>query len=397
MLCNFEKIEERSFSRKLRVVILGSTGSIGLSALELCRRYPDYLEPIVITAGVNAPALAAQAKEFLPRYAVLADGDIDRDLFPPETELLAGKKALCEAAALPEADVVLASILGIACLEPVLSALKAGKKVALANKESVVCGGAFLEDALAFGGSIVPVDSEHSSLFQCLLGRSRTEVRNLVLTASGGPFLNTGEEDLRRVTPQDAVNHPKWRMGAKISVDSATMMNKALEVIEARWLFGFENIDVVVHPESIIHSFIGLRDGSMMCHMSAPDMKAPIAFGLLHPEVRLPGVLEPLSLPAVKKLEFIELDHERFPAVKLAMQCLSEGGAAPAVFNIADEIAVQAFLGGRIAFSDIMRVNTAFLSTFTGTTCRSVEELRILHEEMMRKSEAIIGGIIAAG
>ncbi len=396
MLCSFENKCLSETSRRLKVVILGSTGSIGTSALELCRRYPDKLEPVALSAGRNARLLADQVREFMPRYAVLADEAECEIRFPSGVEVLRGKDALCRIAALPEADVILASILGIACLEPVLAALRAGRKVALANKESVVCGGAFLEEALKNGGSLVPVDSEHSSLFQCLLGRSRTEIDHIVLTASGGPFLNASMEELKKVTPEAAVRHPRWNMGAKISIDSATMMNKALEVIEARWLFGFERIEVVVHPQSIIHSLVALRDGSMLGHLSVPDMKSPIAFGLLYPELRLPGTIEPLSLTKHGKLEFIDLDHEKFPAVKLAFQCLAQGNAASAVLNIANEIAVAAFLEGRITFPGIMRVNMNYLDLFAGVACRTTDELSILHQEMKNKRDVILSGAAAA-
>ncbi|NMC62567.1 MAG: 1-deoxy-D-xylulose-5-phosphate reductoisomerase [SAR324 cluster bacterium] len=388
MLCRNLLSQEKTKDGRIRVVILGSTGSIGESALELCRRFPQIFEVLAISAHKNVDKLSAQCREFHPRFAVLTDASKRKSAdIPSGTTFLCGSGALCEIAALDDTDVVLAAIVGIACLEAVLAALHAKKRVALANKESVVCGGALLDSALDKGGIIVPVDSEHSSLFNCLRGLRNDDVSRLVLTASGGPFLNTPIEKLSSISPAEAVRHPRWNMGAKISVDSATMMNKALEIIEAYWLYGIPSIEVIVHPESIVHSLVGLKDGSMIAHMSQPDMKLPIAFGLLYPRTRLSEVIKPLSLAELAKLSFFELDNKRFPAVNLAYDCLKSGGSSSAVLSIANEIAVEAFLAERIRFTDIISVNKEFLESFRYSACGSLNDLRLLVKEMKNKAQ----------
>lgn len=395
MLCKTVLKEHVQRKNKLKLVILGSTGSIGESALEICRSFPNLFEVLALSANTNALKLSEQAQEFKPKYAVLVDETFRADLkIPPASTALFGTQALCEIAALAEADVVLAAIVGIACLEAVLSSLHAGKKVALANKESVVCGAFLLEEALKGDATIIPVDSEHSSLFQCLMGRSKEEIAKLVLTASGGPFLNTPTEMLKCVSPAEAIKHPRWKMGAKISVDSASMMNKALEVIEAHWLFGIENIEVVVHPESIIHSLVSLCDGSMLAHLSKPDMRIPIAFGMIFPELRIPEIIPAPSLSEIGELHFMELDNERFPAVELAKTCIKSGASACAVLSIANEIAVEAFLSRKIRFIDIMPVNVRFLELFGHRACTSVYDLRTLCVEMREYSAEVLRSFI---
>lgn len=398
MLCSGLISQTSPKQGKTGLVILGSTGSIGQSALELCRRYPERLELLAITGGKNVRLFQDQIEEFRPRLAVLAGADFDSGFSAPaRTSLMTGEDGLLEAAAFADADVVLAAIVGVACLGPVLCALSAGKRVALANKESVVCGGGMLQAALAGGkGEIIPVDSEHSSLFQCLVGRTRGEIAGVTLTASGGPFLHTPLDRLRSVTPEEAVKHPRWNMGPKISVDSATLMNKALEVIEAWWLFGVEEINVVVHPQSVVHGMASFVDGTAVCHMGVPDMKAPIAHAIFYPESRLQGVTAPLDLARIGSLEFLPLDEDRFPAVKMARECLTCGGAASAVFNIANEIAVEAFLDRKLPFIAIIHANEIFLEQFAATSVTSVEEIRMLEGRMRGEAAGILEKVRAA-
>ena len=350
-----------------RVAILGSTGSIGESALDVVRASGGSLGVVALAAGSNWRRLAAQAREFSPRLVATSDTDaareLGRELSGSGISVAAGPEGLSQAATLPAADVVLSAIVGAAGILPTLAAARAGKTVALANKESLVAAGSLITAAVRqSGGILVPVDSEHSALSQLLAGRDGSEVSRLVLTASGGPFFSRAGS-LDEVTPEDALRHPSWSMGAKVTIDSATLMNKGLEVIEAHWLFGvpLERIAVVIHPQSIVHGGVELRDGALLAHLSPPDMRIPIAAALHHPRrVALPW--QRLDLAALGRLEFFPPDRTRFPSLDLAFAAFARGGTAPAVLNAANEVAVQAFLERRLRFTAIPEVVAAVLA-----------------------------------
>ena len=345
-------------SSRKRVVILGSTGSIGESALKVARDIPERMEVVGLAAGRSAQALLAQAKEFKPRAVALYD---DRELgsirgeLPSGTACHGGEQGLIELATLPEADMVLISIVGTAGLAPALAAIHAGKAIAVASKEILVMAGEEVtREAAKHNVPILPVDSEHNAIFQCLVGEPTRHIRRLILTASGGPFRKTAKEDLARVTPEQALKHPTWNMGRKITIDSATLFNKGLEMIEARWLFGvpMEQVDVVVHPQSIVHSLVEFVDGSQLAQLSHSDMCFPIQYAVTYPD-RLPNRLKPLNLAEVGALHFEKPDPDRFPALRLAREAGMTGGTLPAVMNAANEIAVPAFLEGKIPFPAI--------------------------------------------
>lgn len=348
-----------------RVTVLGSTGSVGSSTLDLMSRAEETgtgaFEVEALTGGANIARLAEQARRWKPRLAVTADparlNELRDALAGTDTQAAAGDEAIVEAAARPS-DWIMASIVGSAGLRSAWAAAANGGVLALANKESLVCcGPALMQRVRAAGGRLIPVDSEHSAIFQVFPADAPHQVEKLILTASGGPFRQTPLERMRAVTPREAVAHPNWSMGAKISVDSATMANKGLEMIEAAYLFGMpaERIDVVVHPESIIHSLVEYVDGSTLAQMGPPDMRTPIACALAWPE-RIAWPAPKLDLAALGKLTFEAPDETRFPALSLARQALTEGGAAPAIFNAANEVAAWAFLDGRLGFLNIAAV-----------------------------------------
>jgi 1-deoxy-D-xylulose-5-phosphate reductoisomerase len=343
-----------------RLALLGATGSIGDSTIEVVRHHPERLSISTLAAlGRNPAALLALAREFRPRLLAVVDPEVAAGIrreLPPGVELASGPDALIAAATHPEVDKVVAAIVGAAGLPPVAAALGAGKPVALANKESLVVAGRLLTDlAHRTGAAIVPIDSEHVALHQALRAGSRDEVRRLVLTASGGPFLHRDPETFATIRPEDALRHPTWSMGAKISVDSSTLINKGLELIEASHLFGIppEAIDVVVHPRSLVHSLVEFRDGSWLAQLSRNDMIFPIQYALAYPE-RWTNDFPRLSLAELGTLEFLPLDTRRFPAVDLARAALAAGESAPAVLNAANEVAVHAFLDGSIAYTGIL-------------------------------------------
>ncbi len=356
-----------------RLAILGSTGSIGESTLDVVARHPGRFEVVALAANASHAKLAAQCERFRPRFAALADDGAAEQLRQAlrardvPTEVLAGAAALERVASLPEADAVMAAIVGAAGLPATLAAARAGKHVLLANKEALVVSGSLFLDALAEGGgTLLPIDSEHSAVFQSLprgftCGRpgeaARAGVRRILLTASGGPFRATPLERLAHVTPDEACAHPNWVMGRKISVDSATMMNKGLEVIEAYWLFGAprDAIEVVVHPQSVIHSMVEYHDGSVIAQLGAPDMRTPIACALAWPE-RIEAGVAPVDFATLGRLEFASVDHARFPCVRLAFAALERGGTAPAILNAANEVAVESFLAGALPFPAIAAV-----------------------------------------
>lgn len=386
--------------RPIDLCILGSTGSIGCSALEVVRSHSDIISIKALTAGKNVERLYHQIQEFTPEIVAVATPAARRELkerfagpdYRPK-EILVGEEEIAALAAENSSNVVLAAIVGFAGLRSVLAAVEAGKKIALANKESLVCAGELVKDKVAASGAeIIPVDSEHSAIFQAMQGNTSKEIKDITLTASGGPFFRTPVEQLSSVKPEQALKHPNWSMGNKISIDSATMVNKALEVIEAHWLFSVavNRINVLVHPQSIVHSLIGFYDGTQLAQLSVPDMKGPIAYALSYPGRRLSSVMETLNLAEVSSLEFFPLDNEKFPAVSLARQTLNSGGALPAVFNIANELAVEAFLAERIGFTQIVAFVSEALSSFEGLTYTNFADLCEINGEIRADLESRI-------
>ncbi len=357
------------------LALLGATGSIGDSTLAVVAQHPERFTVTALAAHSNAGKLAELCRRFRPPYAALADSGaaraLERELARDglRTRVLAGIEGLSEIASLPEVDTVLAAIVGAAGLSPTLAAARAGKRILLANKEALVMGGALFMEAVAAGGAtLLPIDSEHNAIFQCLPVDYAREprgagVRRILLTASGGPFRTRPLAELALATPDEACAHPNWSMGRKISVDSATMMNKGLEVIEAHWLFGLPHdaIEVVIHPQSVIHSLVEYVDGSVLAQLGHPDMRTPIAQALAFPE-RIASGVPPLDLARLASFSFEAPDLDRFPCLRLAYDALAEGGTAPATLNAANEVAVAAFLAGRIRFTDIAGACAATLA-----------------------------------
>ncbi len=351
------------------ITILGSTGSIGENTLNVLALHPERYHVVALSAHRNVARLAEQCKQYQARYAVVSDktkaGELCSalDALQCTAEVLAGREALSTVACLDETEAVMAAIVGAAGLEPTLHAVQCGKRLLLANKESMVIAGELFRKAAAeHGATIIPVDSEHNALFQVLpksfeQGLEQAGVEQLILTASGGPFLNTGRGALENITPEQACRHPNWDMGRKISVDSATLMNKGLEIIEARWLFNAlpEQIAVIIHPQSVVHSMVAYRDGSVLAQLGMPDMRTPIACALAWPQ-RIEAGVDRLNLADMQKLEFYQPDLERFPGLGLAFEVLEAGGNAPVTFNAANEVAVDAFLHRRISFLQIPSV-----------------------------------------
>ncbi|MQA88917.1 MAG: 1-deoxy-D-xylulose-5-phosphate reductoisomerase [Gemmatimonas sp.] len=357
------------------VAILGATGSIGRSALSVLDQHPDRFRLIAITAHRNEEALEDLVREHRPSLAVLSD--VGSSKGEAGAGRVDGAEGLIEAATHPEVDIVVNALVGAAGLEPTVAALRAGKRVALANKESLVCGGSLvLEAARRGGGELIPVDSEHSAILQCLEGSSRRSVERLVLTASGGPFRTLDPEQLASVTPGDALRHPTWEMGAKVTVDSATLANKALEVIEAHFLFGigYDRIDAVVHPQSIVHSMVEFVDGSVLAQMGFPTMEIPVLYALTYPD-RLPFRSRRFDPVEAGSLTFERIREGVFPAFSLGVRAGRAGGAHPAVFNAANEVAVDAFLQGRIGFLDVGSAIGNALDRWRGADVVDVESV----------------------
>ena len=353
------------------VTILGSTGSIGCSTLDLISRDRESFDLVALTAHRNVQALVEQARRHRPQVAVIADetlhGALKDGLAGTGIEVAAGDRAVIDAANLP-ADWVMAGIVGAAGLAPTLAAVRRGACIALANKECLVSAGPlFLAEVEKSGSILLPVDSEHNAIFQVLDSKRLDTVDKIVLTASGGPFRTWSEAEMEGATPAQAVAHPRWDMGAKISVDSATLMNKGLELIEAHYLFpvGEDRLDIIIHPESIIHSMVAYVDGSVLAQLGSPDMRTPISYALAWPG-RMTTPCEKLNLAQIAQLTFQEPDFKRFPALKVAREALQAGGAAPTVLNAANEVAVEAFLHGRIGFLDIVRLSQDILATHAG-------------------------------
>ncbi len=342
-----------------QIAILGSTGSIGTQALDVCRHLGYSV--VAITANRDVDGIAAQAREFLPRYAVMYDkiaaARLREELAGTGITVLEGEEGLCQAASMPEAELVLNSLSGMVGLRPTLAALEAGKTVALANKETLVAGGRLITDtARRCGGRLIPVDSEHTAIFQCIQGEEQNKIKTILLTASGGPFFGKTRAETEHAEVAKALAHPKWNMGQKITVDSATLMNKGLEFIECIWNFGVrpEQIEVIVHPETIIHSAVEFEDGSVMAQLSDPDMKLSIQYALTYPH-RCPSTVKHLSLTDVGKMTFYPPDLQEFPCLAMAIEAITQGGLRPCILNGANEEAVHAYLRGEISFGAIAR------------------------------------------
>ncbi|MCS7203828.1 MAG: 1-deoxy-D-xylulose-5-phosphate reductoisomerase [Thermodesulfovibrio sp.] len=362
-----------------KVVVLGSTGSIGQSTLEVIRQFPDKFEVVGIAAKSNVSLLLRQIKEFKPKYVAVYEKKAYEELKKSvnSTEILFGAEGICEVAKLKEADIVISAVVGAAGLLPTFEAIKAGKLVGLANKESLVMAGQIiLSESIKRGSKIIPIDSEHSAVFQCLNGWNINFIKNIWLTASGGPFRGKKLKELKNVTPTEALKHPKWKMGKRITVDSATLMNKGFEVIEAHFLFNLpaEKIGVLIHPQSIVHSLVEFIDGTYLAQMSIPDMKAPIALALAWPE-RLPNVVPSIDWSTLKKLEFELPDTKTFPCLELAYEALKVGGSMPTVLNATDEVAVEAFLSGKLKFIEISKIIRKVMDSHIPQEPSSVEEI----------------------
>lgn len=353
-----------------RIVVLGATGSIGRQTLDIVRAFPNEFEVVGLAAGNNVELLLRQVEEFHPRHICSITPP---ENIPPGVALTPMEEMVC----LDEVDTVMVATMGSVGLRPTLNALKAGKAVALSNKEPIVMGGAIIKDHEArYGGKVLPVDSEPSAIWQCLQGEEN-EIRRLMITASGGPFRLTPLEDLAEVTPEQALRHPTWQMGRKITIDSATLMNKAFEVIESHWLFGvsLDKIEVVVHPQSTIHSMVEFADGSVKAQMGPPDMRLPIQYALFHPQRLTNDMIPRLDTNICHSLTFQPLEPQRYPCFTLAMEAGRQGGSCPTVLSAADDVAVHSFLGGKIGFTDIPRLVERVLSEHQKTAGMDADEL----------------------
>ena len=389
-----------------RVVILGSTGSIGLSTLSVLAQHSQRFEVLALTAASQVDKLLAQCLQFKPRYAAMLDakaaGELSFQLKQAgsATEVLSGHAALCQLAAHPDADIVMAAIVGAAGLLPTLAAVEQGKTVLLANKEALVMSGElFINKVKQHGATLLPIDSEHNAIFQCLPAALQQHthdqriqdfgISKLLLTGSGGPFLTTPLSAFADITPAQAVAHPNWSMGQKISVDSATMMNKGLEFIEARWLFNCaaEDIEVVIHPQSIIHSMVQYTDGSVLAQLGQPDMRTPIAHALAFPQ-RIASPVAPLNFKQLRDFTFTEPEPERYPNLYLAIEACRAGQGATTALNAANEVAVAAFLAGNIRFTDIVRVNSASLQQFAGFRVSTLDDIVALDQQARLSAQA---------
>ncbi|MGL5031071.1 MAG: 1-deoxy-D-xylulose-5-phosphate reductoisomerase [Aeromonas sp.] len=393
------------------LVILGASGSIGQSTLKVLRHNPGSWQVLALTAARSVDAMLRDCLEFSPRFAVMVDETAARELATrlkthgSATEVMAGAAALCEVAAHPDAHSVMAAIVGAAGLAPTMAAVRASKRILLANKEALVMSGAFFMEAVrAYGAELLPIDSEHNAIFQCLPTEVQHQpgfcdlqsagISKILLTGSGGPFRYTELSELALVTPAQAIAHPNWSMGAKISVDSATMMNKGLEYIEARWLFNAapEQIQVVIHPQSVIHSMVQYKDGSVLAQLGNPDMCTPIAHALAYPE-RIVSSVEPLDFFSVTEFSFIRPDYQRYPCLALAMSACQKGQAATTALNAANEEAVAAFLAGRIGFMDIAKINEVVMLALESSAVSSFDDLFALDGAARARAHTLIAGL----
>lgn len=378
------------------IIILGSTGSIGTNTLDIVRRFPEEFRVAGLTAGNNVEKLEEQIRAFKPRVVALSNdaaaAALRKRCGDLRIDILSGEDGIVQVATLPEAELVISAIVGAAGLVPTLAAIRAGKHIALANKEPMVMAGKLMQtEAHAHGVKIFPVDSEHSAIFQSLEGHRIEDVRRLILTASGGALWNLTKEQLQDVTPERALQHPNWKMGSKITIDSATLMNKGLEVVEARWLFDIpeSRIDVLIHRESIIHSLVEYVDQSVIAQLGLPDMRTPISYAMRYPE-RMPLDLPSLNLAAVGKLTFCEPDHDRFPCLRLAYDALRTGGTMPAVMNAANEVAVEAFLQQGLRFPEIAEVIRNTMDAHTPTPVDSLELALDADRWAREKAESLV-------
>lgn len=374
-------------AERKRIALLGSTGSIGTQALEVVEQFPELLQIEVLAAYSQADLLIQQAKKFQPNVVIIGREDlwqyVKDALWDDDIKVYAGEKALCEAVQMDCVDMVLSAIVGVAGLEPIYKAIESGKQIALANKETLVVAGELMTRAARENGAVIyPVDSEHSAIFQSLAGEFHNPVSRLIITASGGPFRGRKREELQHVTKEQALCHPNWKMGNKITIDSATLMNKGLEVIEAKWLFGvpLDQIEVVVHPQSIVHSLVEFEDGSVKAQLGLPDMKLPIQYALTYPE-RKPSQFPRLDLAQQSTLTFEQPDMDTFPCLPLAYAASKQGGCMPCVLNAANEAAVGLFLHDRIGFYDIPRLIEEALERTAFCTPQTVEEYLAIDKE----------------
>lgn len=372
-----------------RIAILGSTGSIGTQAIDVISLRPEEFQIEALTAGHNIELLLQQAQKYQPKVISVATKDLaDRikPLLPSTTKVYYGEQGLYEAAAVSEADFVISALVGSQGLKPTLAAIEAGKTIGLANKETLVSAGHIVTKLAAkHKAPIIPIDSEHSAIFQCLNGESRSEISKIIITASGGSFRDRSRHELEGVTVKEALNHPNWSMGAKITIDSATMVNKGLEVIEAHWLFQlpYDQIDVLLHPQSIIHSLVEFVDSSVIAQLGNPDMRVPIQYALSYPH-RWEAPAEKLSLEQIGRLDFKAMDYERYPCLRMAYECGTIGGSLPAVFNAANEIAVARFLQGEISFLQIEQVIYDRIEAHQVIKSPSIEEIYSIDLETRR-------------
>lgn len=381
---------------KKKIAILGSTGSIGTQSLDVIRQNPDRFEVSAITAKSNWQLLAKQAKEFHPKYVVIADDEyydkLQEELKDLPIYVASGLKTIEEIAGSCDADIVVTAMVGYSGLLPTISAIKAGKEIALSNKETLVVGGSIIMPlAKKYNSAIVPVDSEHSAIFQCLIGEKRKELRKIFLTASGGPFRKLTKQQLENVTVKDALAHPNWNMGAKVTIDSASMMNKGFEMIEAKWLFNCEpnEIEVVVHPQSIVHSMVEFCDGSVKAQLAVPDMRIPIRYALGFPE-RIVAKEGFLNISDFATLTFERPDYEKFPLLRLAFDAIEMGGNEPCILNAANEKAVESFLKGKIKFTDMPELVTDVMSKSNYISSPTLEDLVNSNEEALKLAETWI-------
>lgn len=381
---------------KRRIAILGSTGSIGTQTLDIVRQHRDMFEVELISANSSVDLLIRQAKEFDVNNAVICDeskySQLAEGLKDSDCKVFAGIDSLCALAAAENVDIVVGAMVGFSGLRPTLAALEAGKIVALANKETLVAAGSIVTRTMREHGAVIlPVDSEHSAIFQCLLAAQGNAVEKIHLTASGGPFRNWSKEDIAAATAAQALKHPNWSMGAKVTIDSSTMMNKGFEVIEARWLFDIpaERINVVVHPESIIHSMVEFEDGAVIAQLASPDMREPIGFALTFP-ARIPVGNKKLDFGELGKLTFANADTDRFPCLALAYEAIKRGGNAPCALNSANEIAVAAYLKGEIGFYDIARLCEQALDGLDFVADPSLDDIFATHDAAAKRAGAAI-------
>ncbi|QXJ37356.1 1-deoxy-D-xylulose 5-phosphate reductoisomerase [Parageobacillus caldoxylosilyticus] len=377
------------------ISILGASGSIGTQTLDIIRSHPDEFRLAAVSIGKNVDMARAMIEEFAPRLVAVADRDAYdklRSEYAGKVKIIYGEEGLIEAAVFPETDIVVTAVVGSVGLVPTLKAIEAGKTIALANKETLVTAGHIVtEEAKKRGVSLLPVDSEHSAIFQCLQGEKREQVEKIILTASGGSFRDKTREELKHVTVEEALRHPNWSMGAKVTIDSATMMNKGLEVIEAHWLFElpYEQIDVLLHRESVIHSLVQFRDTSVIAQLGTPDMHVPIQYALSYPE-RLPLSAKPLDLAQIGTLNFKRMDLERYRCLRFAYEAGKAGGSLPTVLNAANEEAVAAFLAGRIAFLDIEEYIERALEWHEMIKEPSLEEIRRIDAETRKYVQSLL-------